>query len=173
MKRLLLYFFVSSIFFSCKEESAVSPVSKTDLLTKQRWNIYKYTIGTPNTPTRSISQLASEKNNGNYYADFSFAYSIFKKDGTLTLLNTSNEFREYKWKFVNETQMETIGIQSGESQIDDIVELSETRLILKTTLKKGVTTTDRWNYTAADLRSKGFGVGFTEVYIIEEFEAQK
>lgn len=173
MKKVIFQVFVSLIFLSCKEEITVVPESKTDLLTKQKWNIYKYTIGTLNTPTRSISQLASEKNNGKYYADFSFAYSIYKKDGNLTVLNTSNELVDYKWKFINETQIETTRVQNGNSQIDDIIELSETRLVLKTTLKKGVTSNDRWNLTAADLRSHGFGVGFTEVYIIEEFEAQR
>lgn len=173
MRKALVPVFISLIFLSCKEETTVNPVTKTDLLTKQKWNIFKYTIGTPNTPTRSISQLASEKNNGQYYADFSFAYSIYKEDGTLTVLNTSNELVEYKWKFLNETQIETTSVKNGNSQIDDIIELSETRLVLKTTLKKGVTPSDRWNLTAADLRSRGFGVGFTEVYIIEEFEAQR
>lgn len=85
------------IFFKYtkKEEANVSPEkAKTKLLTAQKWNIYKYTIGTPNTPTRSISQLASEKNNGQYYTDFSYAYVIFRSDGTYISLDVDKKNKQ-------------------------------------------------------------------------------
>ena len=175
MKKVIFQVFVSMIFLSCNEEITVVPESKTDLLTKQKWNIYKYTIGTLNTPTRSISQLANEGSKGQYFSDFSFSYIRFKSDGTYSKLDGSNAFSEnYLWKWAkNDTEIELQKPGVNDIQTAVIDKLDTEKLTLHYYYTKGVTSDLRWELLAKDLRSHGFGVGFTEIYIIEEFVAQK
>ncbi|MCP9766850.1 hypothetical protein EGI22_02950 [Lacihabitans sp. LS3-19] len=178
MRKTLLYIALPFIFWQCQEAETVTPVdttsAKTKLITAQKWNIFKYTIGTPNTPTRSISQLATETT-GPYYTDFSFAYITFKSDGTYNALEVYNELSEnLSWEWIkneSEINFQRPGLTEKQPAIVEVLDKSNLRLHYY--YKKGLTPDSKWKTLSDDLRSKGFGIGFTEAYIIIDYLAAK
>lgn len=152
--------------FACSKTDSVSPISKSELLTKQVWKITKYVIG---TPTKQTVQLSTDGTL--YLQDISKISFTFKSDGSFSdtdYLGTA--YPNQTWKLLNnDTQIEFKNNNLGTTNILSIEALDETNLTLKRVYRQADTPTDKWNSLLATLKTLGYGSNITECFIAQSF----
>lgn len=166
MKKTLLFLFLTSLFWNCKKTETISPIAKAELLTKQVWKINKYVIGTPARQTVQYSRDGTAS-----LQDISKLGFTFKSDGTYTSTDyLGNVLTNTTWKLLNnDTQLELKNNTTGNTDVITIDALDETQFILSRVYKQADTRADRWTELTTTMKSLGYGVNLTEIFITQSF----